>query len=99
MVEMPGAILRVELRLLDCRSLKDKRSVLRPLLQSAEHRYHVATAEVDHADSHRLATIEIATVASAYHVVEAILDDVERHIWSLPGIEVTGSQRLYPEDS
>ena len=55
------ALLRLELRLPDATSLKDKRSVLRSL--SADLRkLNCAVAEVDHQDQRQRATVAVATV-------------------------------------
>jgi uncharacterized protein len=44
------ATLELDLHLPAARSLKAKRSVLRPLIEGLRHRYQVAVAEVDHQD-------------------------------------------------
>ncbi|MEZ5167144.1 MAG: DUF503 domain-containing protein [Acidimicrobiales bacterium] len=40
----------IDLRVPGSRSLKDKRSALRPILDGLRHRHPVAAAEVDHLD-------------------------------------------------
>jgi uncharacterized protein YlxP (DUF503 family) len=41
------AILILDLRFADCRSLKDKRSVLKPLLHKLHRQFNVSAAEID----------------------------------------------------
>jgi len=89
--------LSVDLRLPRCRSLKEKRSVLRPILDGVAHRYPVAVAEVDHQDRWQRAGVGVAAVSSSARQVEEILDDVERFIWSRPDIEVGQVQRTWME--
>jgi uncharacterized protein YlxP (DUF503 family) len=43
----------VDLRLGDVRSLKEKRSVVRPIVADLRRRFSVAAAETGHADLHR----------------------------------------------
>lgn len=93
---MIGA-LSLELHLPAAHSLKEKRSAIRPLLDSARARYRVAAAEVGYQDLHQRSVIEVAAVAAAGHVVTEQLDAVERLAWSLPGIEVVEARRWWSE--
>lgn len=90
-------VLRVELYLPGSRSLKDKRQALRPILEGSRRRYRVAIGEVDHQDLHRRATLEVAAVSAAGHVVTETLDAVERLVWSMPEVEVVGATRSFLE--
>jgi uncharacterized protein YlxP (DUF503 family) len=92
-------ILELELHFPACGSLKEKRSILRPLIETARARYRVAIAETAHQDLHQRSIIEVAAVASAEHVVVAELDAVERLVWSVPELEVTSSLRWWAEAS
>jgi len=58
-------VLRAELRLGGTRSLKDKRRIIRSLLDRAWRQYRVAAAEVDRQDSVRHATLGFACVSAA----------------------------------
>ena len=90
--------LEVDLRLLDVHSLKEKRSVIRPVIEGARRRYSVAAAEVAHQDSLRQATIGVAVVSGeSGHAVE-VADAVERFIWSFPELQVTSVVRRWVED-
>ena len=80
--------LAVDLRLPDSHSLKDKRGVLRSILDGARRRYAVAAAEVEHQDKWQRAGIAAAAVAGTEAHVCDILDRVERFVWSFPEIEV-----------
>ena len=94
---MYAASLRVELRARQCRSLKDKRTVIKPIVEGARRRFQVAAAEVAHQNSHQLATLGFSAVGgSAGHVAE-VLDHVERFVWSFPEIEVLEAQRSWLE--
>lgn len=62
----------------DVRSLKEKRSLIRPLLADLSRRTEVAAAEVGAHDLHRRATIGISLVASDAGHVRNVLDRAER---------------------
>jgi uncharacterized protein YlxP (DUF503 family) len=91
-------VLRIEIHIPACRSLKEKRSTLRPIIDSARARYRVAIAEVGHQDLHQRSILEAAAVASAEHVVNEVLDAVERLVWSAPTAEVVAAQRYFVEE-
>lgn len=90
-------VLVAELRLPGCHSLKDKRSVLRPLTEQARGRFAVAVAEVEYQDLHQRAVIEVAAAAASERVVRETLDAVERFVWSQPGVEVLAATRRWVE--
>jgi uncharacterized protein YlxP (DUF503 family) len=93
------ALLRLELRLPDATSLKDKRSVLRSL--SADLRkLNCAVAEVDHLDQRQRATVAVATVAGEGYHARRVLVSAERETERAAGIELLDSDvTLFgPED-
>ena len=89
--------MQVDLHLGECRSLKAKRAVLKPIVEGARRRFGVACAEVDGENTWQRASIGVAAVSnSAYHATE-IIDEVERFIWSTPGIQVLRADRHWLE--
>ena len=64
----------MELHLPLPRSLKDKRSVLRPILDGARHRFGVAASEVGMQDLWQSAELGFAAVASTAGHVGEVLD-------------------------
>jgi uncharacterized protein YlxP (DUF503 family) len=89
--------LAIDVHLPACRSLKDRRAVVRPVLDGARHRFRVSAAEVDHQDRWQRARLGFAVVASSQRQAEEIVDDVERFVWSFPDLEVTASRRWWLE--
>jgi hypothetical protein len=73
---------RLELHLPACRSLKDKRSVLRRYLEHARRTYGVAIAEIDALDAWHSAVVEIAVVgnerAHLHRVITRVVEDADR---------------------
>ncbi|HUR18086.1 MAG TPA: DUF503 domain-containing protein [Acidimicrobiales bacterium] len=91
--------LEFDLHLPQCRSLKEKRAVVRPIIQGARRRYHVAAAEVGRHDQWQRAVVGVAAVAgTAGHVVD-VLDEVERFVWSFPEVEVVSAERRWLDDA
>lgn len=89
--------LEVEAHLPHARSLKDKRQVLRSVLDTARHRHAVAAAEVGFQDLWQRTLLGFATVSgSAAHATD-VLDEVERLVWAQPGLEVTRAERTWLE--
>ena len=92
---MHAAALEVDLRLPRSSSLKDKRAVLRSVLDGARHRYRVASAEVGHQDLRQRAVLGFAAVAGTPGHVTDVLDEVERFVWSFPEVEVLATDRTW----
>jgi uncharacterized protein YlxP (DUF503 family) len=89
--------LAVDLHLPAAQSLKDKRMVVRSIVDGARHRFRVAAAEVGNQDQWQRAALGFVTVAgSERHAVE-VIDEVDRFIWSRPEIEVVAMERRWSE--
>jgi uncharacterized protein len=90
---MHVACCELDLHLPDVHSLKEKRAVLRPILEGARRRYAVAAAEVDHQDRWQRAMVGMAAVSGSASHAQEVLDAVERFVWSFPEVEVIASHR------
>jgi uncharacterized protein YlxP (DUF503 family) len=90
--------LRIDLHIPDSGSLKEKRKVVKHLVETAKRRYGVAAAEVGYQDRWQRAELGFAAVADSQAHVGDVLDAVERFVWSHPEIEVTGQHRAWLED-
>ena len=92
--------LTLDVLLGDVRSLKQKRSVVRPLIAEVHRRFPgVAVGETGHLDLHRRAEIGIAVVSSSAANAVAVLEACERFVAERPEIELlTARQRLLTED-
>ncbi|MGQ0617903.1 MAG: DUF503 domain-containing protein [Acidimicrobiia bacterium] len=96
---MPAAALTVELHLPDVHSLKEKRAVIRPIIEGAQHRFRVAAAEIELQDLRQRTVLGFAAVASTVGHVGAVLDEVERFVWSFPEIDVLEAGRAWMEET
>ena len=85
----------LDLLLGDVHSLKQKRSVVRPIVAELRRRYAVSAAEAGHLDLHRRALVGVAVVAAdRAHCVE-VLDACERLVAGRPEIEVLSSRQQF----
>jgi uncharacterized protein len=89
--------LAFELHLPDVHSLKEKRAVVRPIVDGARHRFAVSAAEVDHQDLWQRATLAMAVVSGTESQARDVLDAVERFVWSFPDIEIMEAQLRWME--
>jgi uncharacterized protein len=87
----------VDVRLPGCRSLKEKRSVVKSITEGARRRYSVAAAETDDHDRWQRAELVFAAVSGTGAHAADVIDEVERFVWSFPEIEVVASQRNWLE--
>lgn len=85
--------LALDLLLGDVRSLKEKRSVVRPLVAELRKRFAVSAAEAGHLDLHRRALVGVAVVAAdRAHCVE-VLDACERLVAERPEVVLLSAGR------
>jgi uncharacterized protein len=92
--------LTLDVLLGDVRSLKQKRSVVRPLIAEVHRRFPgVAVGETGHLDLHRRAEIGIAVVSSTAVSARQVLDACERFVAERPEIELLAARQrlLTPE--
>lgn len=90
--------LSFDLLLGDVRSLKEKRSVVRPIVAELHRRYAVSVAEVGDQDLHRRALIGLAVVSGDAGHVTDVLDRCERWVAARPEVELLSVRRRYHGD-
>jgi uncharacterized protein len=85
--------LEFDLLLGDVRSLKQKRSAIRPLIAELQRRFAVSAAETGGHELLRRASVGMAVVsADRAHVVD-VLDAAERLVASRPEMELLSARR------
>ncbi|WP_454790660.1 DUF503 domain-containing protein [Mycolicibacterium lutetiense] len=85
--------LEFDLLLGDVHSLKQKRSVIRPVIAELHRKLTVSAAESGAQDLHRRAGIGVALVAAdRAHVVD-VLDAAERMVADRPELELLATRR------
>lgn len=90
--------LRIELRIRDMRSLKEKRKVVRGIIADIGRAYPVAVAEVDHQDLWQRADLGVAVVSGSPGHVDRMLAAVQIDLDRRTEIEVLGATRSYLEE-
>ncbi|SDG76759.1 DUF503 domain-containing protein [Klenkia brasiliensis] len=85
--------LTADLLLGDVHSLKEKRSLVRPVVAELRRRYAVAAAEVGDTDLHRRAQVGVATVAGDAAQVGEVLDACERLLAQRPELTLLSTHR------
>jgi hypothetical protein len=73
---MTVGIARVTFRLHGNQSLKDKRKVVKSLVDKSRHRFNVSVAEVADQDVHQRAVIGVAVIGSDGRVLNSVLDHI-----------------------
>ena len=86
--EVHVAAVRIELHVPAARSLKEKRAALKPVVEGIRHRFSLSVAEVGYQDKWQRAEIGVAVVSAAPSHAAAVVDSVERWVWSRPDIEI-----------
>lgn len=89
--------LRCDLRFPHAQSLKEKRRLLRPLVDGARSRFDVSVAETDHQDSWQRCELGFALVSGEPHRVETLATLIEQFIWQADGVEVLEIERTWVE--
>ena len=82
----------VELRIPASQSLKDRRQVVRSILDGARRRFGVSAAEVGGQDTWQRATLGFAVVASEARIASDTVEALERFLWSRAEIEVLDAE-------
>ena len=80
--------LTVDVRIPANHSLKEKRGVVRHLVEGARARFGVAAAETGHQDQWQRCELGYAAVAGTPGQVTSVLESVERYVWATPEVEV-----------
>ncbi|MFI9588131.1 DUF503 domain-containing protein [Streptomyces sp. NPDC052236] len=90
--------LSFDLLLGDVRSLKEKRSVVRPIVAELQRKYAVSVAEVADQDLHRRARIGVAVVSGDTVHLTDVLDRCERMVAGRPEVELLSVRRRLHSD-
>ena len=84
----------------DVHSLKQKRSLVRPVIAELRRRFEVAAAEAGHVDLHRRSLIGVAAVAADAGRVRELLAACERLVAGRPELDLLSARHriLGPDD-
>ena len=83
-------IIELTFRLDGCGSLKEKRQVVRSLVDRLRHHFDVSAAEVDHQDTWDLAGIGIALISGDRGVVQRLIEQIIDYAEATTEAELVG---------
>jgi uncharacterized protein YlxP (DUF503 family) len=85
-------LLHLRLLVREARSLKDKRQVVRSILDRLKGQFNVSAAEVGTLDDHRQATLAVAAVGPEMEVVRGVLQTIQNAVRAHPIAEYLGGE-------
>ena len=85
--------LSLDLLLGDVHSLKEKRSVVRPIVAELRRRFPVSAAEVGALDLYRRAEVGVAVVGADARHCRDVLDTAERFVAARPEVDLLAARR------
>ena len=86
---MVVGVCSLELFIPEALSLKQKRSVLKSMLEGLRSRFNVSAAEVEHMDLWQRATVGIACVSNSQPFVDQVLNKVVDWVEANPRVNVS----------
>ncbi|MGZ8570694.1 MAG: DUF503 domain-containing protein [Actinomycetota bacterium] len=94
------ALERFDLRIPGCRSLKEKRHVVKTLSAAIRQRFPVSVAEVDHQDLWQRTALAVAAVGADQHHLRRVMHEVEKLVERWGEVDVIDArlQLVWPED-
>jgi uncharacterized protein YlxP (DUF503 family) len=90
--------LTFDLLLGDIHSLKEKRSIVRPIVAELQRKYSVCAAETGNQELHRRSEIGLAVVSGDVSYVTEILDSCERLVSGRPEVQLLSARRRLRDD-
>ena len=76
----------------EANSLKDKRSVVKSMVEGMRNKFNVSAAEVDDNDVWRRATVGIACVSNSQPFTDQVLNKVVDWVEANPRVDITDVQ-------
>jgi uncharacterized protein YlxP (DUF503 family) len=74
-----------------CRTLKDKRQVVKSIIDRTRNRFNVAVAEVDKQDLWQVCSLGVCCVSNSEYAVREMLSHVDRSVRAMGKAEVLES--------
>jgi hypothetical protein len=94
------ALERFDLRIPACRSLKEKRHVVKTLTSAIRTKFNATVAEVDHQDLWQRSTLAVGVVSGEAYHARRVLHEVEKLIDRWGEVELIHAELTlhHPED-
>lgn len=78
-----------EIHIPSCRSLKQKRRVIKPLIERIHRMFRVSIVETDYHDLHQRSEIGIAMISRTHHEAQSRMEEIRRVIDDIPDALLT----------
>lgn len=78
----------IELLIYESNSLKEKRHVIKSIIERLKSRYNISVAEIDYLDLWNRSVIGIVTVSNAKNVSEGVIDRAIEFVYNDERVEV-----------
>jgi len=91
-------VLVADLLLGDVHSLKQKRSVIKPIVADLRRRFEVAAAETGNADLHRRAEVSVCVVGTSHSHVRDVLAACERTLAGRSEVDLLSARSRVLDD-
>jgi len=85
-------ILRLVVHIPEAHSLKERRSVIRPIVERIRSKFHVSIAEVGDLERWQIATLAMAVVSNDRAFVNEILDHIVSSVSSAGTVIITNRE-------
>ncbi len=85
---MHVGIVSYKIRLFGIKSLKEKRTLIKRLLNELRTKFNISISEVGFCDSTNWAEIGVAVVSSSHEIIESTVENITSLIENTVGIEV-----------
>jgi len=92
------AAMRIELRIRDAQSLKEKRNIVKAVISHLASTFGAAVAEVDDLDKWQKTTLGVAVVSNQAGHIDRMLHSVRRAIDERPDVELLRTSLSYLEE-
>jgi uncharacterized protein len=94
------AVVRFDLRIPGCGSLKEKRHVVKTLTANLRQKFNVSVAETGHQDLWQRAEIGVSAVAGEHYHARRVMHEVEKFVERFGAVEVIDAELSLhdPED-
>ena len=86
-------ICRLDIMVYNSGSLKEKRRILKSIIERIRNKYNVSVSEVGNNDRWQTASIGVSTVSNSTVQVEKVLDSVIRFVETDTRVEITACHR------
>ncbi|MGJ8454768.1 DUF503 domain-containing protein [Pseudothermotoga sp. U03pept] len=90
---MHVAVLSYTIRLFGINSLKEKRSLIKGLINEIRTKFNVSICELDLNDSKNWAQIGVAVISSAQDVVDRVVEGITSIIENTDGVQIAEIER------